>query len=148
MKSWKLIKPNTLQFFTEEPSELDASKNIKVKMDKVLIAHNDILLFNNKSAALPDMVLGSIGVGVVSEVLNAEKARFSRMDRVVIEPYLACGNCRFCKDEEYLMCTKKQQLGINADGLLQDFISLPQKCLFGLPETLSSTNALLTRDTG
>ncbi len=143
MKSWKLIKPNSLKFFNEEPSELNEIKNVKVKMDKVLIAHNDILLYNNLAAALPDMILGSIGVGVVSEVLNSEEARFSRMDRVVIEPYLACGNCRFCKEAEYLMCTKKQQLGVNADGLLQDFISLPQKCLYGVPEALSSTNALL-----
>lgn len=144
MKAWKLVKPNDLQLISDQPVDPTPELNAKVKMDRILFTREDFCVLNGTLKTESGIVIGSCGVGVVSEVYDPQESRIERMDRVVIEPYIACRNCLFCKTHKYQMCVEKKQLGINSDGLMQDFVCLPQKCLAKIPDGVSSSNALMT----
>lgn len=141
MKAWKLIEKNKFELITRDLSEMNEQNDVKIKMNRVLLTRNDHYLMNN--AFDHQIILGNIGIGIVSEVFATASSRFSRMDRVVIEPFIPCNDCRFCKQSKQTFCLNKQNLGINSDGLLRDFISLPHTCLYTIPEVVSTNDAIL-----
>ena len=143
MKAWKLVGKNKFELVTRDLTEMDENKDVKIKMSKVMFSRDDCFLMNNPPEG-KQLILGTAGIGVVSEVFDATTSRFSRMDRVIIEPYIACGTCRYCQDNKQSLCRNKQVLGVDMDGLMQDFICLPHNCLYLIPDVVSTDNAVLT----
>lgn len=143
MKAWKLIKKNKFELVTRDLTEMDETKDVKIKMSRVMFSRDDCFLMNNPPKD-KQIILGTAGIGVVSEIFDSSTSRFSRMDRVIIEPYVACGSCRYCLDNKPSLCQNKQILGIDADGLMQDFICLPHNCLYLIPDVVSTNDAILT----
>lgn len=141
MKAWTLTSPKQLNMITQEPSALTEETNVKVKMEQVLFASTDYALYEAGMGKKGSLVLGRNGVGVVSETFDS-KALLSKMDRVVIEPYIACNTCTNCKEQNYKDCESMKELGVNANGLLQDFVDLPSTILHKLPDSLSTERAL------
>ena len=141
MKAWTLVGPKQLNLVTHEPSVLTEDHNVKVKMEQVLFATTEYSLYESGVGKKSPLVLGRNGVGVVSETYD-NKAMLSKMDRVVIEPYVACNTCTNCKEQHYHECEAMEELGVNANGLLQDFVDLPSSILHRLPDALSNERAL------
>jgi len=141
MKAWTLVGPKQLNLITQEPSVLTAENNVKVKMEQVLFATTEYSMYETGVGKKGSLVLGRNGVGVVSETYDA-KALLNKMDRVVIEPYVACNACTNCKEQNYQDCESMKELGVNAGGLLQDFVDLPASILHKLPDSLSTERAL------
>lgn len=141
MKAWKLVDKNKFELVSRDISEMDAQNDVKIKMNRVMLTSNDCYLVANPEDN--QIVLGSVGIGIVSEVLDSSDSRFSRMERVVIEPYIPCNDCRYCKQSKYTDCINKQNLGVDSDGLLKDFICLPHSCLYTIPEIVSPNDAIL-----
>ena len=141
MKAWTLVGPKQLNLISQQPSVLTAENNVKVKMEQVLFASTDYALYEDGVGKKSSLVLGRNGVGVVSDTFD-NKAMLSKMDRVVIEPYVACNTCVNCKEQNYQDCEAMEELGVNANGLLQDFVDLPSSILHRLPDALSTERAL------
>jgi len=141
MKAWKLIKKNQFELISRELSEMDEKHDVKIKMNRVMITPMDCTLMSNPNGN--QLILGNIGIGIVSEVLESCNSRLERMERVVIEPFIACQDCNFCKHSKEQNCTNKSNLGINTDGLLRDFICLPHNCLYSIPDVINTNDAIL-----
>ena len=141
MRAWALVGPKQLNMVTQQPSVLTEETNVKVKMEQVLFATTEYNTYESGVGKKSSLVLGRNGVGVVSETFDS-KALLSKMDRVVIEPYIACNSCVNCQDQNYRDCEAMQELGVNANGLLQDFVDLPSSILHKLPDALKTERAL------
>jgi 2-desacetyl-2-hydroxyethyl bacteriochlorophyllide A dehydrogenase len=64
--------------------------------------------------------------------------------RVVVEPILACGNCKYCRDGRYNLCATMTFFGCTApDGGLADLFVLPADRLLPVPDSLSDAHAVL-----
>lgn len=50
-------------------------------------------------------------------------------DRVAVEPYLACGECRPCRSGRYNCCASLRVLGVHTDGGMQEVFSAPVRLL-------------------
>ena len=63
----------------------------------------DVNFFNND---LSPRVLGHENVGTIAEIgaLAADRWGVAEGDRVVLEEYLPCGHCRFCRSSEFRLC--------------------------------------------
>ena len=60
-------------------------------------------------------ILGHEVVGFLEEV-GEEVAALHRVqpgDRVLVEPYISCGRCRYCGDGHYQLCTRRQTYGFS-----------------------------------
>ncbi len=137
MKGWKLTKPLTL---TEQ--ELTVKENngqTKVKVTKALLTLSDVLNFSNEDCS--NMVLGSYGIGIISEV-NANLFGLEKGSHVYIEPNHPCEECFNCKNEEVNKCSNMQVAGEDYNGFLSDFVSANQNSLYLLPNSVSDFSAL------
>ena len=139
MKGWKIINPFQLE--ESEIIEQESSTSLsKVKITKALLTLSDVLRYKGEVDS-EDRVLGSTGIGVVSEtetnLFGLEKGK-----HVYIEPTRECGECVNCKAGEIEKCSNMQIAGENLDGFLSDFVSVDSGKLFILPESVRDLEAL------
>jgi len=73
--------------------------------------------------------------------------RFTRGDRVVIEPIITCGSCRHCETGDSQRCRRLRLLGTTAPGGFADFVAAPQETLYPIPDSLDLHLAALTEPT-
>jgi L-iditol 2-dehydrogenase len=84
------------------------------------------------------MTLGHEWSAVVAEVGSMVK-NFKPGDRVVGDTGVACGQCDHCLVGDYYRCKKSQAVGtvMAWDGAYAEYILMPQRHLFHLPENVS-----------
>ncbi len=88
-----------------------------------------------------DVILGHEYTGKVIEVGEAVTS-VEVGDRVVIDPNITCGTCRYCKIGQPNMCENMTTLGIFIDGGFAKYNVAPQKALHKIPSTLPSEIAV------
>ncbi len=139
MKGWKITKPLTLEE-CEITEQEKTNSETKVKITKVLLTLSDVLRYTG-DISVEDVVLGSYGIGVVSEtgtnLFGLEKGK-----HVYIEPNRPCTKCYNCKNGEETKCSALMTAGEDFDGFLSDFISSDSGKLFTLPESVTDFQAL------
>lgn len=107
------------------------------------------------------IILGHEGVGVVEEV-GASVQTFKVGDRVIVPSTIACGHCKYCKQELYAQCDKANPYGANGgtafyggpittgsfDGMQAEYVRVPyaDTNLIALPPTISDDQAILLSD--
>jgi L-iditol 2-dehydrogenase len=83
------------------------------------------------------LVIGHESAGEVVAV-GARVERLRPGDRVVIEPGIACGSCRWCHSGEYNLCSRVRFLGIPpSDGTMAEAVVAPARFVHRLPDALS-----------
>lgn len=82
------------------------------------------------------MIMGLDGAGVVAEVDLGERT-LSVGQPVVVHPGVACGRCEFCLRGVDTLCTSMRLLGEHRDGTFAEFVSVPARNVFPMPEGLS-----------
>lgn len=85
--------------------------------------------------ALP-LIMGLDGAGVVEEI-DADDRTLSVGQSVVLHPGIGCGRCEFCLRGRDTLCTSMRLLGEHRDGTFAEFVSLPARNVFAMPEGLS-----------
>jgi L-iditol 2-dehydrogenase len=87
--------------------------------------------------------LGHEAAGVVV-ALGAAVDDLRVGDRVVVEPGLACGQCRLCTLGRYNLCTRVAFLGIPpTDGLMAGLARVPRRWLHRLPDALTDAEGAM-----
>ena len=71
-------------------------------------------------------------------------------DRVVSDPGIACGKCPACRQQRYSDCPNIRSLGtINCwDGSFADYIRIPERHLYKLPDSIGLQEAALIEPAG
>jgi len=78
-------------------------------------------------------VPGSDGAGVVLEA-GADVTRFEAGDRVAVSAGVFCGDCEFCRNGEYPLCTSFHVLGEHVPGVHSELAAVPEDNLVRVPE--------------
>ena len=130
MKEWIINKENGVKLVEDVSQRADGQ--VKVKIAKVAISSQDMC---NLSAMAKDdaVVPGHSAVALVSEA--DEDSGLKLGSRVVVSPYL--------KECEHGVDVVKT-MGVDVDGLLRDFVSVPLENVFALPDGVSDEEALFT----
>lgn len=139
MKGWKLKKPLKLEE-CELSEPADTGNLSKVKITKALITLSDVLRFSG-DIDTNDVVLGSYGIGIVSET-NANLFGLEKGKHVYLESTNPCNECHNCKNGEHSKCSNLLTAGEDFNGFLCDFASVESDKLFVLPESVSDFEAL------
>jgi len=86
---------------------ITAPKDAIVHITHATICGSDLHMYNGdmNQAMRKGLIMGHEAIGIVEEV-GSEVKKLKAGDRVIILPVIACGECFYCKKEEYSLCDK------------------------------------------
>ncbi len=136
-------------FIEEEPLELvdistpDPEKGeILIRVNICGVCHTDL---HTVEGELPEVKLPVIpGHQIVGTVEKSGEgaARFIKGDRVgVAWLYSACGKCRYCRNDRENLCENARFAGYSADGGYAEYMVIPEKFAYRIPEIFSDEEA-------
>ncbi len=142
MKALVYTAPHHLEI-QEPPEPAGDSLQCVVRVRASGICGSDLDGFLGKSKKrIPPLVLGHEFSGEV--VADCEAARSLRQgQRVAVYPLVSCGHCRYCQTRRHHICPTRKVFGLDFDGGLAEFVSVPHKCLFPMPEHMSFVEGAL-----
>ncbi|MPZ20529.1 MAG: alcohol dehydrogenase catalytic domain-containing protein [Luteitalea sp.] len=125
----------------EEPRPTPGSGEALVRVTAIGICGSDLHWFEE----------GGIG-GDTSErplVLGHEFAgETTDGRRVAVEPAVQCGRCELCERGDPNLCQAVRFAGHDEDGALREWMAWPERCLIGLPDTLSPADGAMLEPLG
>ncbi len=115
---------------------------VLVRMHAATLNQVDLYMRNSGAGITHQLpqIMGLDGAGVVEELDGTER-ELSVGQRVVIYPGLGCGRCEFCQRGEGVLCVKMQYFGEHRDGSFAQWISVPSRNVFPMPQALSFVQA-------
>jgi len=136
MKAVRLVqvgKPLELQELAcPQPGETD----VLIRVKAAGICHSDAHYRAGKSRVHPlPMTLGHEVAGEVAEVGRAVSG-FQPGDRVCVHYLATCGECGWCAQANEQFCGTGQMIGKYRDGGYAEFIVMPARSVFKLPEEI------------
>ncbi|MCH2212673.1 MAG: galactitol-1-phosphate 5-dehydrogenase [Fuerstiella sp.] len=96
---------------------------------------------------VPPLVMGHEASGIVAAV-GSRVTDFVTGDRVTFDSMVSCGSCWFCSHGDANLCENRMVLGVSCGdyrryGAFAEFISVPARIVYRIPETLSFEHAAL-----
>jgi threonine 3-dehydrogenase len=114
--------------------------DVLIKIHKTAICGTDIHIYNwddwsQKTIPVP-MTVGHEFAGEVAEV-GPEVRGFKPGDRVSGEGHITCGHCRNCRAGRSHLCRNSVGVGVNRAGAFAEYLAIPARNAFPLPEGIS-----------
>ncbi|NKI27863.1 zinc-binding alcohol dehydrogenase family protein [Arenibacter sp. 6A1] len=124
----------------EKESPIRKSGEALLKINRVGICGTDLHAYSgNQPFFTYPRILGHELAAQIMEIEDNSKG-IKVGDKVVVMPYLSCGECIACRNGKTNCCTQIQVLGIHTDGGMQEQISVPISIL--LPANNLSDNQM------
>ena len=118
--------------------------DVQVKVEKVGICGTDVRGLANPPQVFfkKGVIIGHECVGTVTQtgkdVTNAKVG-----DRVVVHPNQWCGKCHSCRIGKINLCENFKHVGDSRDGAMTDYLVVPEKLVYTVPESISPDRACL-----
>jgi 2-desacetyl-2-hydroxyethyl bacteriochlorophyllide A dehydrogenase len=136
MKAVQLIKPGQHLELQELPVPETGPEDVLVRVKAAGICHSDAHYRAGKSRVEPlPLTLGHEVAGVVEKVGSAI-SNFKTGDRVCLHYLATCGKCGYCEEGNEQFCGTGKMIGKYRDGGYAEYIVMPARSLFRLPEEI------------
>lgn len=126
----------------ERPRPQRGPSHVLVRMHAASVNRVDLYMRDSGAGIthrIPQ-ILGLDGAGVVEEV-DAGESALRPGQKVVLHPAVSCGRCEFCRRGEGVLCVEVSYLGEHRDGTIAQWVALPARNVFAMPEGLSFAQA-------
>jgi propanol-preferring alcohol dehydrogenase len=134
MKAIRLIQPGRALELQEVKVPAVGARDVLVRVKAAGVCHSDAHYRAGKSLVRPlPLTLGHEVAGVI-ERAGAEVAQFKAGDRVCLHYLTSCGECLYCQRGSEQFCTSGAMIGKYRDGGYAEFIVMPARSVFRLPE--------------
>lgn len=153
MKAARIYGPKDIRIVEIDRPEI-SDYEVLVKVKAVGLCGTDVELFEgtmpylkNGLTTLP-ITPGHEWSGIIEEV-GARVKKFKVGDRVTGDVSLGCGCCDYCKEGRYNLCPNRRVVGSykNKDGGMAEYIVMPERYLYILPENISFEEGALIEST-
>ena len=115
---------------------------VLVRVRAVGICGTDIHILGGLGIGRPPLILGHEIAGEVVET-GAAVDQIRPGDRVTVDQVIGCGSCPFCRRGSVQFCPDGYELGITRDGGCQDYIIVPDRNVYRVPESISLEEAAI-----
>ncbi len=130
-----------------EPQILQGDE-VKLRVEAVGVCGSDMHYY--RTGRIGDQVVKfpfAVGHEFAGEVveLGPEVTGLKLGQRVAVDPLVACGKCDQCIGGREHTCRSQTFLGVpgQADGALMEYIVMPARCCFVVPELMSAEQAVM-----
>jgi D-arabinose 1-dehydrogenase-like Zn-dependent alcohol dehydrogenase len=136
MKAIRLIKSGSPLEAQEIAIPQVSARDVLIRVSAAGICHSDAHYRAGVSPVkcLP-LTLGHEVTGTV-EKPGADVVRFADGERVCVHYLVTCGHCVFCVAGTEQFCTTAQMIGKHRDGGYAEFIVVPERSVFRLPDEI------------
>lgn len=142
MKALALFGVGDIRVIEKEIPEIE-DKEVLIKVGACGICGTDIHFFKGEWKVKTPLVLGHEFSGVV-EKIGSKVTNVKVGDRVVAEPNIPCGECKYCRmSERNFYCENLQATGVTIDGAFAEYVKVPVQNVYKIPESLSLEEAAL-----
>src|SRR6056297_97562 len=141
MKAIYLSQPGEVSV-KEVPRPAPRSGEVLIRMKSMAICGSDVAAYRgvNQLVSYP-RIIGHELAGVVESTDNAGPTELVPGQRVVLEPYLSCGECYPCSIGRSNSCVDLKVLGVQTDGGMSEFFSFPKELVHPIPDTFTVEQA-------
>ena len=116
---------------------------VLVKVSGCGVCGTDAHIYNGEiSDAVPPVVIGHEITGTIEKAGNGVSA-VRPGDQVVVDPFIFCGNCGFCKAGEHRFCENEQFIGYHRSGGFCQYTLVPESNAYLLPPGLSFADKII-----
>ncbi|MBI4630618.1 MAG: alcohol dehydrogenase catalytic domain-containing protein [Chloroflexi bacterium] len=143
MKVLKYVAPQKIEI-AEMPQPDIADGEVLVQTHACGICATDVKTYKRGHPLIKaGSVLGHEMSGVIVE---SRAAKWRGGERVVVAPYVPCGECRYCRREQFTLCVNLWDASVEPGGF-SEYVRVPsrlvQKGMFCLPEHVDFLTATL-----
>jgi len=117
-----------------------APDEVVVQVATVGICGTDLHIYRNDYMSSFPVIPGHEFGGTIVE-MGQDVTDFRRGDRVAVDPNLYCGHCYFCRNLQANHCLNWQGVGITRPGAFAQYVAVPARACYRLPESLTDTQA-------
>ncbi len=136
-----VVFPSPCQIAIESvPDPIPASDEVVVEVSQVGICGTDLHIYHNEYLSTFPLIAGHEFTGRVVEV-GSRVSWLHPGDRVAADPNLYCGECYFCRQEQSNHCLNWQGVGITRPGAFAEYVAVPARACYRLPDTITDTQA-------
>lgn len=125
------------------PDPVPESGEVVIAVKLAGICGSDYSLYHGKFDVPLPVVPGHEGLGIVKEtgpgVSNVHVGQ-----RVVIQPNFSCWDCELCHSGRDNICRGKERLGIDINGVFAQYVKVPSRYVWPVPEGIDDRAAILT----
>ena len=126
-----------------------AEDEVLVRVKACGVCGSDIHGYDGSTGRrIPPLVMGHEAAGVIERVGGCVEG-FAPGDRVTFDSMVSCGTCHFCRRGQINLCDNRMVLGVSCGdyrrhGAFAEYVSVPARILYTLPENLPFERAALT----
>jgi len=141
MKALVLEDYNTLRHI-DVPEPAIGPEDVLVRVAACGICGSDVHgLDGSTGRRRPPVIMGHEAAGTIAAVGSAVSG-WSVGDRVTFDSTISCGRCGYCQEGRVNLCDDRRVLGVSCgeyrcDGAMAEYVAVPQRVLYRLPEGLS-----------
>jgi len=120
------------------------SNDVKVEIKYTGICGTDLHIFHDSFKTALPVVIGHEFSGTVVEIGSKVK-ELKKGDRVTVLPSNAytCGECNYCKEGYYVLCSKRKGLGLHLNGGFTKNVVVREDMVYKIPDHVSFEVAAL-----
>lgn len=129
--------------------------DVVVRIKAVAICGSDVHGMDGSTGRrVPPIIMGHEASGVIAEVGAAAAATGWKVgDRVTFDSTEYCGECWYCRRGQVNLCDHRRVLGVSCaeyqrDGCFADFVVVPRRILYRLPEGVDFVSGAMTEPLG
>lgn len=132
---------------------LTGAHDMLVRVKAVSICGSDVHGFDGSTGRRrPPVIMGHEASGEIVQI-GDEVTDFAVGDRVTFDSTIYCGACRFCRSGDMNLCDNRKVLGVSCeeyrqDGAFAEYVLIPDRIAFQIPEGLSFVEAAMTEPAG
>ncbi|MFC4454140.1 alcohol dehydrogenase catalytic domain-containing protein [Deinococcus sonorensis] len=151
-----LTGPGTFQLTTRD-HPAPGPGEVQIQIRSVGVCGSDIHMYQDgrigDTVIQAPLVLGHEFMGVVVEagagLQDGDDRPLQVGDRVAVEPHVACGHCRECREGHPNLCLHHTFMGVYPrDGALQQYLNVPAHNCFVLPPEITDAGGAMLEPLG
>lgn len=143
MKAVNLEKPWEVSLIQKE-KPVPGPGEALIRIMSAGICGSDIGAFRGTNTLVSyPRTIGHELAGIVEEISEDNPKGFKPGDKVIIDPYLYCGECYPCSIGRTNCCTGLRVLGVQTEGGMAEYYCHPADMLIRMPDDMSWTDAAM-----
>ena len=125
MKAIQIITPGKIQI-VDRPAPVTGKGEVLLKIKYVGFCGSDLSTFLGKNPMVEYPRVPGHEISAIIEAVGEEVPKsFKKGQAVTVVPYTNCGQCSSCRKGRFNACRYNQTLGVQRDGAMQEFITVP-----------------------